>query len=849
MKKIWRIRSHSQQAKELTSALGISDITAHLLVNRGIIEVEETKSFLYGNYESLHSPWIMIDMDVVVNRIEQAIQNQEGITIYGDYDVDGQTATTLLVKVLRNLVTRPDLVTYYIPHRMEEGYGLHREALDEIAVTSSLVITVDCGISAIEEGLYADRLGLDLIITDHHEPGSQLPRAVGILNPKRGDCSYPFKDLCGAGVAYKLVQALGERYQREFKSYLDLVALGTVADLVPLQNENRILVQLGLNQLTNTTCLGLRALVEVSQVRRPYRARDLGYKVGPRLNALGRMGAPMRGLSLLLTDDTNEAKQLAHLLDQENRRRQDTEATICQEAKALVEQNGWAKEPVIVVASENWHPGVIGIVASRLVEAYYRPVIVIALENGVGKASARSIAGFNLFDALTKCSDLLERFGGHSMAAGLTIAAENINNLRSTLASLAKGTLTKEDYIPKLDIDTELPFDQIDAQLLTELELLEPYGMGNPTPLIQVEGSVIGLRSIGKDGSHLKCQLQDSSGKTLEAVGFGLYQQMMELVGHREAISFAVDPQINPNQGSLQLMIKDMKPATKARNFVEDWVIQRYPWDFPPEYNQISAIQGERIKDKRQQEKHPKIVDYRDIFDKKKRLRELDHHQQVLLYVPTPAHAVELTRQLRIDISGDTSYIGFEHEYLTQSERAQLDELVANGELRWIVTTGMSIWTSLWDIIVFYGVPFSSDLLWQVARYCSLEGELWLLYGRDDRNWLQGYMRESLPDRQGLAAVYLAIASWPEESLTTTALKELSIKHGFARSVSFAIQVFVDLGLVARVADGIKVLPKPAEKLDLASSVLYKNGMKKRELSLGYIQQCLERGLFHEFTG
>ncbi len=848
MEKQWRLRPNNESVNLLQTGLSISRITARLLANRGIREIDEAKKFLYGGYKDLYAPWLMKDMETVVDRICQAIRNQERITVYGDYDVDGQTSTALLVKVLRRLVQEPLTVDYYIPHRMEEGYGLHQEALHELAARScSLILTVDCGVSAVAEAAYAKELGLDLIITDHHEPGPILPEAVGILNPKQPRCLYPFKELCGVGVAYKLAQALGERYQQDFQEYLDIVALGTVADLVPLVDENRILVKMGLTQLAKSSSVGLQALLTVSKVRKPYKAMDFGYKIGPRLNAVGRMGEPKRGVSLLLTDDAAEARRLAQLLDQENQLRQLTEADICQQAKNLVEENGWDQDPVIVVASENWHPGVIGIVASRLVEAYYRPVVVIALEKGIGKASARSIAGFNLFASLSKCSALLIKYGGHEMAAGLTIAAEKVDALREMLGEIVVSSLTAEDFIPKIHLDTELPFPAIDEQFMEELNHLEPFGMGNPGPVLQVAGSVISTRSIGKEGTHLICQLQDENGIIMEAIGFGMYQRMMEVAGYLEAMKFAVTPQINSGNGyALQLVLKDLQTESLITNYIEDWIKRRYPWDLPTNYQEVCGVahippQGEQ--------KSRQIRDLRNTWDKLKPLKGIAQSTNALIYVPTAADVLAVTRQLRIRMVGDTSYIGFEHQLLTIDERKELLDLLQKKQIRWLVSTGLIPWETQWDHVVCYGLPPSFAQLNFLLNQSRAHGEFWLLYGEEDRKALQSRFQRTFPTRECLAQVYRSIVRSGKSSLLEADLHKLATDLGKTTDVSLAIQIFVELGLIQKSDDGITILPKPDSKLDLNSSLLYTKSMKKRAQHLKFLQQCLERGFLHEFTG
>lgn len=852
IEKQWLVKPEDSAIEELQTALNISPITAKILVNRGINTVDQGKDFLHCGYEDLHSPWDLPDMVISIKRIVQALSDKEKITIYGDYDVDGQTGTALLVKVLQRLAKVKDQIDYYIPHRMDEGYGLHKDALTEIAKNSSLVITVDCGISAIEEGKYAKQLGLDLIITDHHEPGSELPVAVGVINPKRGDSIYPFTELAGVGVAYKVVQALGEHYQKDFREYLDLVALGTVADLVPLIGENRIFAKIGLETLSTTSCVGLKSLVQVCELKKPYNAGDLGYRLGPRLNAVGRMGEPSRGMALLLTEDPEEAAELANILDRENKARQTIEAEIYAEAKTIIEEAGWEQDSVIIVANEQWHPGVIGIVASRLVETYYRPTIVIALEDGIGKASARSIAGFNLFQGLAACSELLEKYGGHEMAAGLSIKEENIPLLREYLTDLVANTLSPDDFIPKLLLDAAVSFGQLNQKLLQEFNLLEPFGIRNPTPVLQVSGSVQEVRAIG-DGTHLACQIQDETGETIRAVGFGMYQRMHQMQGYYEQMNFAVCPQPGYRDNTIvELLLRDIQPAVIDSNYVEHW-ITHYPWNLTSGYGEIFLFKNGRDLPLVEETKPASysMVDGRNVWNKMELLfKELDIKKTALIYVATPKQAMDVCRQLRIAIPGDPSFIGFEHEYISETESLELQQLISEGHVRWVVSTGLSrIMPHLWEQVAYYSVPVTPELLETLASRVVDHGKLIALYNKTDVNWYQGQIKQAFPDRNLLARFYQKMTvndaqEVPREHLTDIA-GQLSLRAG----LSFILGVFQELGLVECTEQTIKILPKPAERLDLYSSLLYNEGMQKCELYYTYSQHCLERGFLDESNG
>ncbi len=846
---MWLITPPSEQWRSLENELGLSEVTAKILADRGINTVEAAEKFLNPDYTQLHPPLLLPDMETAVERIVSALANSEPITIYGDYDVDGQTSVVLLVEVLRSLAKDPELIHYYIPNRMDEGYGLHQEALAEISKSSSLVITVDCGVTAIAEADYARQIGLDLIITDHHEPKAQLPKAVAVINPKRADSVYPFAYLAGVGVAYKLVQALGEYYERDFRQWLDLVALGTVADLVPLVDENRIFVKLGLQRLENSTNLGLRALARVCQLKPPYKAADLGFKLGPRLNAVGRMGESARGVELLLSRDPLHARSLAQVLDQENRVRQETEAEIFQQAVAMLETNGWQEDPVIVVADHGWHQGVIGIVASRIVEQYYRPTVVISLEDGVGKGSARSITGFNLYEGLKAVGDLLLEFGGHEMAAGMTLEADKVPALRESLAEIVRSQLKPEDFIPKVRIDSRISIKDIDHQLLREFELLEPFGMGNPTPVLQVTGAVLSTRPMGVDQEHLRCIIQDQEGAVIEAVGFGMYQALQQVDRYREQVDFAVVPR--PGYGDptkIELLLRDFQAELEPGNFIEEWMWNRYPWQLSPDYDQLSFVAQEADLECTANVSG-NIIDQRNVWNKIKAVQEhVDPQKRALIFAATPGRALELCRELRITIPNG-SHIGFEHQLLSDEEREELVTLIEDGTISWIVSTGRWQPQWQWDQVVLYDACTQPALFNALIKGLKPGGCLIAVYGRDDCAWLQGKVRRLLPDRDLLAKFYLAMRRAQSPQLSQEQIDTIARSLNLREGVEFVLGVFSELGLIKNTANYVEMMPKPAQKLDLNASVLYNRGKITRMQVLTYLQHCLERGFLDELKG
>lgn len=540
----------------LAKELGIHPLTARLLCNRGVTDLEEARRFLTVDVAQLHDPMLMDGMQVAVDRIRSALKRKERIRIYGDYDADGVSSTSVMMRVLCALDANVD---YYIPNRFTEGYGLNEDALHQaVSDGINLMISVDTGISAIVEASLAKELGLDLIITDHHEPPETIPEALVVLNPKKPGCSYPEKSLAGVGVAFKLCQALLDRVPSEV---LEIAALGTIADLVPLMGENRVLAALGLMQMNRRNHLGLSSLMDVAGCDGEVGAGHVGFSLAPRINASGRLDSANKAVDLLLTEDPLEARMIAEELDTMNRERQQLVEEITAEAVAMVETEKSNHQYFIVVAAPGWNVGVIGIVASRLVEKYYRPVIVLGIdeETGMAKGSARSIVGLDMYRALTQCKDLLPHFGGHPMAAGMSLPVSDLPELHQRLSEVAKGWLTEEDYIPLSKVDAELSVEEINLPLVEELEQLAPYGMGNATPRFRIKGAGLSkMQRIGRDKSHLKLQLE-ANGCSLDAVGFR-FGDLAEQVSPSAKIEVLGELAVNEwnHHRMPQLLIRDL---------------------------------------------------------------------------------------------------------------------------------------------------------------------------------------------------------------------------------------------------------------------------------------------------
>jgi single-stranded-DNA-specific exonuclease len=554
----WELVSVTEEEiRKLADELSIHPLVARILIGRGLREKEEVSRFLHPSLDDLHDPFLLHDMSKAVERIHLAIQNKEQILIYGDYDVDGVSSTSLMLHVLRKLGA---IVDYYIPDRFREGYGLHQAAIQSAKDRGiDLMITVDTGISAVEQASYAKSIGMDLIITDHHEPSAILPEALAVINPKKPMCSYPDKRLAGVGVAAKLSTALlGEV---PFP-WLDLVALGTIADLVPLVGENRIFATYGLACMNQRKNVGLTELMAVAGIEKKVNAGHVGFSIGPRINAIGRLASAKNAVELLTTEDKASAKELAAELNEKNIERQALVDTATTEAIAQVESNVDQHRKVIVIYQENWNLGVVGIVASRLVETFYRPTIVLGRDKKTGliKGSARSIRGFHLHQALTEAGSLLTTYGGHEMAAGMALPLDNLSAFHQKLTMLADEWLSSEDYIKQTIIEEKIALSEANTALMDSLDQLAPYGMGNPVPLFQIEeAEAFKLDWMGGQSNHLKLHLKDTSGNKIEAIRFRC-SELADQVTVGAPTQIVGELQVNEWNGrrKIQVLIRDL---------------------------------------------------------------------------------------------------------------------------------------------------------------------------------------------------------------------------------------------------------------------------------------------------
>lgn len=559
MNKKWQIyETDESKVKEIIEKYSINQLLATILVNRKLTKQEDIRLFLEPTRKDFHNPFLITDMEKAVERIIKAIENQEKVTIYGDYDVDGITSITVLKSFLQD---RGLAVESYIPNRLEEGYGLNKQAIEKIVKNGcQLMITVDCGISANEEIKYANSLGIETIVTDHHEPGNELPEALAVIDNKRKDSTYPFRELAGVGVVFKVIQAIGmklELKEEEYLKYLDIVCVGTISDIVPLVNENRVIAKLGLMLIRQTKNIGLRSIIHSSGYTK-IDSNSISFGIAPRINACGRMGKAEEALELLMSKNYNQVSELTKKLNEHNRIRQETEKDIFENAVKQIEEEHLENNNAIIVGGHNWHHGVIGIVSSKITEMYFKPSILLSFEeDGIGKGSGRSIPGFDLHDALMQCMDTIEKFGGHSMAVGITVRKEKFKPFREEFERIAEAAHIDE-IMPVIQVDSKIELKDISKEMVESLKQLEPFGEGNRMPVFVFKNLKIDSIRALSEGKHLKLTLKDNN-TIINSIGFNLghlaeeYRigDKIDIVGVLEINSFnGVD--------SLQINMKDV---------------------------------------------------------------------------------------------------------------------------------------------------------------------------------------------------------------------------------------------------------------------------------------------------
>jgi single-stranded-DNA-specific exonuclease len=568
MEKRWVIKERGDAAvvKQLAGVLGVSDSLANLMVQRNISSVAEADTFFNPNLDCLHDPFLMKDMDVAVDRISTAIKKNERILVYGDYDVDGTTAVALVYSFLKDQFSN---VEYYIPDRYKEGYGVSFQGLD-VAYQNNckVVITLDCGIKSVEKVKYARSKGLDVIICDHHYPGDEIPKALAVLDPKQPLCSYPFKELSGCGVGFKLIHAFSRVHGIPFSEiahYLDLVAVSIASDIVPITGENRVMAYFGLKRLNENPRCGLKEIIKESEVTKALTIEDVVFKIGPRINAAGRMETGSKAVDLLVSKDAVLAKEISKQINNFNIERRSIDRLITTEAMRMIaEDQKTVNSRTTVLYNPGWKKGVIGIVASRLIETYYRPTVILTESNGFATGSARSVHGYDLYQAIESCSDLLESFGGHMFAAGLTLKKENIQPFIDRFELYVNGTITEDQLVPRIFIDAELSFSEINEDFFKTMSQFQPFGPENMSPIFVARNVCdIGTgRMVGSSGEHLKLDLcQECTGqKSFSAIAFGQADHFEYIrTGNPFDICFSLEMNEFRGNRNLQLNVRDIK--------------------------------------------------------------------------------------------------------------------------------------------------------------------------------------------------------------------------------------------------------------------------------------------------
>ena len=570
VEKIWKLREgvNADNVRQLSSELGVDPVLAELLVQRGVHTFEQARSFFRPSLDNLHDPFLMTDMDKAVERVHLAISSGQKILVYGDYDVDGTTAVSLVYSFLRRLTRQVD---FYIPERYDEGYGVSYKGIDWAAENGfKLIITLDCGIKANEKVEYAREKGIDVIICDHHLPENELPKAVAVLDPKREDCNYPFDDLSGCGVGFKLVQAYSQKYDIPFETLIplmDLLVVSIASDLVSVTDENRVLAHFGLKQLNSHPREGLSAMIQLSALEPGHLTiDDIVFKIGPRINAAGRMESGRIAVELLTASNAKEAIRIGNEINEHNNERKNIDRRITQEALEMVESgNCLSSGKATIVYNPEWHKGVVGIVASRLVEAFYKPTIVFTKsQGGLITGSARSVHGFDLYDAIESCADLLENFGGHLYAAGLTLKEENLPEFCERIEKHISGKIIPEMQTPVVDIDAMLNFSQITPKFLRILKQFQPFGPGNTAPVFRTDNvydNGMG-RKVGAEGGHLKLELIQESHPYhhISAIAFNMADYFNHIkAGNPIDVCYSIVENYYRGTSNTQLRVKDLR--------------------------------------------------------------------------------------------------------------------------------------------------------------------------------------------------------------------------------------------------------------------------------------------------
>ena len=556
MEKRWRlIHPREEEVEQLQKALHINEKLCKILVSRGFDTFEKAKSYFRPQLSELHSPWLMKDMQKAVDRISSAISNNEKILVYGDYDVDGTTSVASMFQFIYSIYKN---VEYYIPHRYREGYGVSKQGIDYAKENGfNLIISLDCGIKSVELVAYSNSLDIDFIICDHHLPDDEIPAAAAILNPKQKDCNYPYKELCGCGVGFKLMTALAETYNlpdESYLCYLDLLATAIAADIVPMTGENRIMAYYGLQKVNKNPCVGIRALMELSGMQKEMFISNLVFMIAPRVNAAGRMDDAKKAVQLFIEKDTSKAAEIAELLHIDNTERRTADTTITEEAFAMIENCNLAKRHSTVLYQEHWHKGVVGIVASRLIDTYYRPTVVLTRSGDVAAGSARSVPGFNLYEAIHACREYLIGYGGHFAAAGMTLLPENVEAFSNKFEQVVKDTIHPDSLVPELTIDAVINFSELNMTFYNIVKQMEPYGPENLRPVFLVKNVIDSGHSSLLKEQHIRFSLKENN-CSFKGIGFNMPDKF-PLIESKQPLDVVFTLEENEWNGQTYLRLK-----------------------------------------------------------------------------------------------------------------------------------------------------------------------------------------------------------------------------------------------------------------------------------------------------
>ena len=831
--KKWRFKnSDFDSSLTLASEVDVSPFAAQLLINRGIKTAAEARSYLYPSLDGLHSPFKLAGMDKAIERIHKAISRGEKICVYGDYDTDGTTATALLLNTFRQMDV---LVDYYIPNRFGEGYGLSEATVEKIHQKNEakLLITVDCGITAVKEIALANKLGLDVIVTDHHQPEAEQPPAYALISPKISGNEYPYTELAGVGLAFKLAQGLTDD-KAFLESLLDLVALGTVVDMAPLTGENRILSRLGLMELNKRERPGVHALCEAAghKIDTPLDGSALSYKLGPRINAAGRMGTAHKVVELFTTDSEDVATRIASELNQANQKRQELEKQIQDQALEIIEKEIDDDTIGIVVASDKWDEkaqGVVGIVAARLMQTFYKPAVVLAINGDEATGSGRCIDGMNLANSFVDCTELLVKHGGHAAAAGLTLKTKNIPKFRNAFNKYTSEHLTEEALQPKLDLEFETRLSLLTLETLKELEQFEPFGKNNPAPYFGTRRvKVNGVPTqMGKEKNHLRMFVSDGTVKRC-AIDWGAGDKLITFRRPNMSLNIAFSPQINEWQGtrSVQLILEDWEIHPEGRDM---------NWDVFPKLSDESSV---------------KLVDKRNVNKKNYLLNLLAREESCIIYVRDEEMLdLLLTKLLPDSIEGIAQHT----ETTPEAEAAALLKQLENGELRTIVSSNTFSRLGAFPFVkhvVFCHLAPSQDLFFKRCESAFATPEtsyLHFIYSDTDEAEMHNWISKKYPTGDELRQLYGSIRA-VIQSNGTEGYPEAEILKGELGALSTlqtGLTIFEELQFIERHGQPGSKLVKllSGQKSDLSRSATYLRGEWIKQTSPSFIEFQLRENI------